>query len=184
MKWVGVAIAAWTLAQPGSAAACGDKLAMMGGGVSFERINLSRYRGNVVLLHPASSPPRGAPAEAELRRALERAGHKVRVVTGPSELDAALESRTVDVILVDGSATPSLPPRSAAAAAGDKEPILLTVVYQAPSTERSATPDSRCVVRADARRGRQVLDAIDRLLAGRARGERVPCAAAPPTHSI
>jgi hypothetical protein len=183
MKWVGVAIAAWTLAQPGSAAACGDKLAMMGGGVSFERINLSRYRGNVVLLHPASSPPRGAPAEAALRRALERAGHQVRVVTGPTELGAALESRTVDVILVDGSAAPSLPPRNAPAA-GDKEPILLTVVYEAPAAELPATPDSRCVVRADARRGRQVLDAIDRLLAGRARGERMPCAAAPPTHSI
>jgi len=184
MKWVGAAVAAAMLTQWGPAAACGDKLAMMGGGVSFDRVNQRRHRGNVVMLRPADVRSHAGAAEDDLRRALERAGHRVRVMAGVAELDAALGSGTVDVVLIDRVAVPSLPQRELATLTGEKEPIVLALVYaKASADDTRPMADGRCVVRADAQRGHQVLDAIDRLLASRARGERVPCAIAPPTQT-
>jgi hypothetical protein len=58
--------------------ACGDKLSMMGGGVSFEMLNPSLHQGRVVMYITPGSPLHKA--NAELRKSLERAGHKVRSV--------------------------------------------------------------------------------------------------------
>ena len=81
---------------------------MMGGGVSFERINFSRHRGNVVMLLAPDSQLRVAATDLDLKRSLEKAGHRVRTFETTGELAAALQSGTVDVVLVDGATAASL----------------------------------------------------------------------------
>ena len=89
------------------AAACGDKLSMMGGGVSFELVNPTRHRGNVVLFVTPDSPLRLSKREQTLEKTLRRAGHTVRVVNSPAELASALQAGNVDIVLTDAQeATP------------------------------------------------------------------------------
>ena len=96
---------------------------MMGGGVGFERINFSRHRGNVVMLLAADSEMRVAAADLELKRSLEKAGHRVRTLATTSELAAALQAGDVDVVLVDWAKAASLQQQVAAATPGSKRPI-------------------------------------------------------------
>ena len=183
-RFVGLFVAVSTLVQAVPAAACGDKLSMMGGGVGFERINFSRHRGNVVMLLAADSEMRVAAADLELKRSLEKAGHHVRTLATTSELAAALHAGDVDVVLVDWAKAASLQQQVAAATPGSKRPIVLTVVYKSGTGGLPTTRvDRLCVARADKQNGRPVLDAIEYALASKARGEPVACGAVTPTQS-
>jgi hypothetical protein len=180
----GLVVAVTTLLPSGPAAACGDKLSMMGGGVSFERINFSRHRGNVVMLLAPDSRLRAVAGDHQLTRSLEKAGHRVRALETTSELASVLQSGSVDVVLVDGDSAGSLQRHMAAASPGTSGPIVLTVVYK---PDDDGVPmhhlDRLCVARADKHNGRQVLDAIEIALARKARGEPAVCGAAPPIQS-
>ena len=94
------AAAVLVVTVPVPAHACGDKLSVIGGGVSFDRVNENQYHGNIVMLLEPDSTLRAANDELKLRRALEYAGNKVRTVETPTELANVLGQGHTDVVLV------------------------------------------------------------------------------------
>jgi hypothetical protein len=181
---VGMVAAVLATVPSGPAFACGDKLSMMGGGVSFERINASVHRGSVVMLLAPDSQLRATAADLELKRSLERAGHTVRTLTTTDELAAQLRGGGVDVVLVDAWAAENMQRQIAAAAPVASKPIVLTVVYKAGAGGQPTTRvDRLCIARADKQNGRAVLNAIEQELARKARGEPVACSTVPPVQS-
>ena len=93
--------AATTLLAASVAQACGDKLSVIGGGVSFDRV--SQHRGNVVMLVEPNSSLRAANDDLKLRQALEYAGNKVSTVETSAELTRVLDKGKTDVVLVSWS---------------------------------------------------------------------------------
>lgn len=149
----------------GTAVACGDKLSMMGGGVSFELVNPNRHRGNVILFAPPDSPMRVGKAGQSLEKTLVRAGHKVRVVSTQAELSTALQAGNVDIVLSDAGADAATPRRIAADTGGKAEPEALAVSYRPSAVDASSsTPARTCVTRINSR-SKQLLDAIENVLA-------------------
>jgi ABC-type amino acid transport substrate-binding protein len=82
-----------------AALACGDKLLAVGRGVRFQRANAAREANLVIYSATARS---GAPlGNSKLQIALKSVVHKLQVVQGGSQLDQALKSGRVDVVLVE-----------------------------------------------------------------------------------
>jgi ABC-type amino acid transport substrate-binding protein len=83
----------------GSAAfACGDKLLALGRGVRFQRIQAARQASLVI--YSAGTQNDAALDSARLRSALKRTVRNLEVVRGGSQLEQALKSGQVDVVLV------------------------------------------------------------------------------------
>lgn len=77
--------------------ACGDKLLVIGRGVRFQHV-YAQHRGYLVIYSPGA---RGGANlnSATLQTVLRRAGHQLQTVEGASQLDQALKSGKVDVVL-------------------------------------------------------------------------------------
>jgi hypothetical protein len=180
-RWVGLVVVA-AFVQPEPAAGCGDKLAMMGGGVRFERINHSRHRGSVVMLAAPSAIPGAAAVDIGLKKSLQRAGHRVRVLQGADELEPLLRAGEVDVVLLDGSAADGMQRQLTTSGRGGRDPVVFTVVHQPVAQSTVPHLDRLCVIEA-ARHGRQVLEAIEKALAAQARGDPVSCRTSPQVQS-
>jgi hypothetical protein len=82
--------------------ACSDKLSIIGGGVTYDMF-AGEHRGNIVLLVEPNSPLRAANDDLKLRQALQKAGHRVRMVESTAELAGVLDKTRVDVVLVSWS---------------------------------------------------------------------------------
>jgi ABC-type amino acid transport substrate-binding protein len=88
------------IALSGTAAlACGDKLLAIGRGVRFQHGYAAR-QGNLVI-YSARTRSGATLSTSKLEATLRRAGHKLQIVDGDSQLDEALKSGKVDVVLVD-----------------------------------------------------------------------------------
>jgi hypothetical protein len=160
------------LAQ-GPAVACGDKLSMMGGGVSFELVNPAGHRGNIVLFVTPDSPLRLSNREQMLEKSLRRAGHTVRVVNSPAELASALQAGNVDIVLTD--AQEATPRPIAAGPDAPTEAASLALTYRPAAADFSSTSPSRtCVARVD-QRGKRVVDAIENVLATKGKVVATSC---------
>jgi hypothetical protein len=166
------------LGQP-TANACGDKLSMMGGGVSFETLNPSLHQGRVVLFITPESSLHVSSAGQGLKKTLERAGHQVRSVDSAASMQSALRSGDIDIVLTNLGDNAAVPVPTSARA-----PAMLSVVYK-PTADAfsgsSVTPT--CTARADKARGRQMLEAIENVLAHKGRGLGPNCAPASVTKS-
>jgi ABC-type amino acid transport substrate-binding protein len=82
-----------------AALACGDKLVAVGRGVRFQRAYAAHEANLVIYSATAHS---GAPLDSsKLQTTLKRVVHKLQVVQGGSQLDEALKSGRVDVVLLD-----------------------------------------------------------------------------------
>jgi hypothetical protein len=165
------------------ALACGDKLSMMGGGVSFDLVNPGRHRGNVILFAPPESPLRLGKNGATLEKTLERAGHKVRRVDTTTALAAALQAGNVDIVLTDAGDAVATPQRVAAASGSQAEPAPLALSYRPTAADLSSASLGRtCVAQFDSR-GKQLLDAIENVLAAKGQVAAASCAPASVTSS-
>jgi DNA-binding NtrC family response regulator len=161
---------------PALAMACGDKLAMMGGGVGFERINQSVHRGSVVMIVPPNSSLRAANEALDLKGTLERAGHRVRTVDSLEELAALLTGGGTDVVLVDLREAGEMHPAARTETIGAEPPSVLTVLYKPGKDEiDAASRRGQCVARADKRRGHQLLEAVEQVLEQRQKGLPATC---------
>jgi ABC-type amino acid transport substrate-binding protein len=90
-----------TIVLSGTAAvACGDKLLVIGRGVRFQR--LSAARQSTVVIYSAGAQ-RGPLGNARLQTTLKGAVHQVQVVHGGAQLDEALNSGHIDVVLVESA---------------------------------------------------------------------------------
>ena len=81
------------------ALACGDHLLLMGRGVRFQNAYAS-HQGNLVI-YSTGTQSGATLSSTKLQTALRRAGHKLQIVEGGSQLDEALKSGKVDVVLID-----------------------------------------------------------------------------------
>lgn len=84
------------LTRSPSALACGDKFLLIGRGAG--------YRSRYVAIHPASILLLGAKAagngDVDVRRILQRAGHRVDYEPDAGRLDAVLKSKPYDFVIV------------------------------------------------------------------------------------
>ena len=149
---------------PGAATACGDKLSVIGGGVTFDKF-AAEHRGNVVLLVEPNSPLRAANEELKLHQALQKAGHRVRTVESKSELAAVLAQSKVDVVLVSlGDADVGNQVESGTA------PSLLRVAYKAdPTTVAAASSGGECFVLAANKQDPELVHRVGELIAQRSK---------------
>jgi hypothetical protein len=176
-KSLGLAIAIALSTVAATAMACGDKLAMIGGGVSFERISQTAHPGRVVLLIAPDSPFSQADTDLKLTESLRRSGHSVRRVASESELEAALDKEAADVVVVYWTDAGTV--NSRLGAATTTAPTVVPVVYHPTAGQLSdATAQSKCVAQVDKRRGRQLNETIDRAVEKRKSGQPLDCASA------
>jgi hypothetical protein len=157
------------------ALACGDKLAMIGGGVSFERIAQTAHPGSVVMLIEPDSPLSRADSDLKLSESLRRTGHSVRRVASTQELESTLRQQSADVVVVywteAGNVTSQL------GAATSTAPAVVPVVYHAtPEQLHDATTQSKCVAEVEKRRGRQLTETVNRAVQQRKSGQPFSCA--------
>ena len=119
------AITATTLSQGALPVhACGDKLMMLGRGIRFQSKHTPRAAA-VLLYLPESAT--GQPlTDPKLESALREAGHAVRAVTTPADLDGALRSGTFDVVLANVTDAAALE-RARGATAGTV--VVLPAIY-------------------------------------------------------
>jgi hypothetical protein len=104
--------------------ACGDKLLMLGRGVRFQSKHTPRAAS--VLLYLPESATGLALTDPKLESALREAGHAVRAVTSPADLESALRGGTFDVVLANVTHAPELE-RALGLAAGNA--VLLPAIY-------------------------------------------------------
>jgi hypothetical protein len=86
--------------------ACGDKLLMLGRGIRFQSRHTPRA-ASVLLYLPQSGLGRSL-TDPNLESALREAGHAVRAVTSPADLESALRGGTYDVVLANVTDAPEL----------------------------------------------------------------------------
>lgn len=159
---------------PTAAYACGDKLAVIGGGVSFDRVGQSRHRGNIVMLVAPESSLRAANETLGLQKALADAGHRVRTVESPTDLTVALERAKADVVLVSWD---DAAPVKAQLASRSPSPTVLPVAYQADKSVLSeARGSGACFAVAERSDDKQFLRAVDRIIEQRRKNSSLQCA--------
>ena len=164
-------IAAAVLTVPAASWACGDKLSVIGGGVSFDR--LARYHGNVVMLVEPNSPLRAANEALKLRQALEYAGNKVRTVDTRAELQSALEQGAVDIVLVSWGESGGL---EAQLAGRSESPTVLPVAYRTDQAQLDdAVRQGTCFTRVEERGDKRLVRAVGRVMELRERKAPLDC---------
>lgn len=153
--------------------ACGDKLSLVGGGVSFERVSRVGPTGRIVVLAAPGSPLQAADSDLGLVAGFRRAGHEVTVVTDEADLARVVHEQRTDVVLAHWSET-----KSAAGRLGTDgtSPTILAVTYKTEDAEAAkAAGVGDCVCRADQRKGRKLSDKVDQILELRRKGQPADC---------
>ncbi len=84
-----------------AALGCGDKLLAVGRGLRFQRA-YAAHQANLVI-YSAGAQGGAALTNAKLQATLRRVVHNVQVARDGAQLDAALKSGQVDVVLIDSA---------------------------------------------------------------------------------
>src|ERR1700680_891539 len=98
LVFAGVLLATALLSENVSLA-CGDKLLVIGRGVRFQR-PFAQHQANIVI-YSNGTQSGTILTSAKLQTTLKQAGHKLQMVEGAPQLDEALKSGKVDVVLAD-----------------------------------------------------------------------------------
>ena len=160
------AAAALLAVLPGSATACGDKLSVIGGGVTFDKFAAEQH-GNIVMLVAPDSPLRAANEDLKLHKALQKAGHRVRTVESTAELAAVLDRASVDVVLVSIGDRMDVD-RALAVRTG--APSMLRVAYKSdPTAVAAASKEGECFVLAVKKQDQALVQRVGALVAQRAK---------------
>jgi hypothetical protein len=128
-----IAVVATVLVQsPGPVHACGEKLMVLGRGIRFQSRHTPRA-ASVLLYLPQTGSARPL-SDPNLETALREAGHAVRAVTTPADLETAFRDASYDVVLANLSDAPDL---ERARAVTDRNAVVLPAVYLlAPSAQQ------------------------------------------------
>jgi hypothetical protein len=118
--------------------ACGDKLMMLGRGIRFQSKHTPRAAS--VLLYLPESASGQALTDPKLESALREAGHAVRGVTSPADLDAALRSGTFDVVLANVTHAPEL---ERAQSVAERNAVVLPAIYLVASASQASKQQSK-----------------------------------------
>lgn len=154
------------------AAACGDKVAALGGGVPFERLQATRLTGQVIVLESQNSVVQAVEKKTGLTQALTQAGHRVRVVDRVEQLETELLIAPPNVVIADRADLVHLTTSLKSLPA---PPALLVAVPMEGATGTANTPANSCIIRANLKHSRAIVRSVDSLVAEQARGKRVEC---------
>ena len=153
--------------------ACGDKLSLVGGGVSFERVSQAAP-GRIVVLAEPGSPLQAADADLGLVAEFKRAGHDVKVVPDANELDRVVREQGADIVVTHWSEAAAT---AARLGTGGTSPTVVSVSYKADDAAAAkAAGSTKCVSQADKSNGRKLTETIDKALERRRKGEPADCA--------
>ena len=115
-----------------AALACGDKLLAIGRGVRFQRV-YAAHEANLVIYSAGTRS--GATLSAKLQTALRRTVHNLQLVQGDAQLDQALKSGKVDVVLVDFTDVTAITRQLQSA---PSKPVILPILVKPSKTELAA----------------------------------------------
>jgi len=108
-------------AAAGNAQACGEVMYRMGGALRYHAF-ITRHPAEILMY--AATASKSASSDDQFHHNLEKAGHKVTVVTGPDALAQSLASHHYDVIITYAADLPTI---NAQLAHAPKEPSLIPV---------------------------------------------------------
>jgi len=123
------------------ASACGDKLLVLGRGVKFGNI-ASSYHASIIAYISESVPQSAAVNDVRFQAALQKAGHKLRLVQQADVLAQAVQSGKYDIILVDVQDTAVAEKQVTLAGVNT---VVMPVVYDNPELKTAAVTQFRCV---------------------------------------
>jgi len=136
-------VAAATLTMAADALPCGDKLVVVGRGRP-RRLKGVQAAAILVYADPAGALP-AALDEGNLRKDLERAGHRIRSVSTRQELTAALGTGTYDLLMTDYRSAEAL--EADAKAAPSRPTVLPTLYNPSPADLAAAERQYHCVMK-------------------------------------
>lgn len=153
--------------------ACGDKLSLVGGGVSFERVGQSVPPGRIILLAEPGSAVQAADSDLGLAAEFKHAGHNVTVVTDSNELDRVVREQGADVVVAHWKEAAATSERLRK---DNSSPTVVSVSYKADDAAAAkAAGVDKCVCQADKGKGRKLTDAVNKVLTQRRKGESADC---------
>jgi ABC-type amino acid transport substrate-binding protein len=133
LRFAGVLLGTAALFHGNLGLACGDKLLSIGRGIRIQQV-YGRRPANVVIYSDANG--KGASiTSAKVQNTLRQAGHKLQTVVGLSQLDKALESEKVDVVLADVVEAAAL---SRHLQSSPSKPIMVPVLFKPSKAEHDA----------------------------------------------
>ena len=107
--------------------ACGDKLSLVGGGVSFERVSQAGPPGRIVVLSEPGSQMKAAETDLGLVAEFKRSGHDVKVVADANELDRVVREQGADIVVAHWSEAAATAGRLGT---GTGSPTVVSVSYK------------------------------------------------------
>jgi hypothetical protein len=147
------------------ALACGDKLVVVGRGLHAKGVRAPQ-RASILLFAEPKSAVAAALEDGNLRKDLERAGHRLRSATSREELEAALSSGTYDLLLADLKAASFAESEAKASAS---KPTFLPTLFNPTAAELAAVShEYRCVVKSPSEQ-KDYISVINEALAERAK---------------
>lgn len=156
------------LSSSPSALACGDKFLIIGRGAG--------YRSRYVAVHPATILLYGKKAagngDVDVRRILQRAGHRVDYEPNDDHLDAALRSKPYDFVIVpiDGVAEAEGRVNSLAAGA-----LVVPIIYASTDEEvKQVEKQYECIAHSEEKQ-RSFLAVLDDAMSMRLKGQPMHC---------
>ena len=153
--------------------ACGDKLSLVGGGVSFERVSQAGPPGRIVVLAEPGSQLQAADKDLGLVAEFKRSGHDVKVVADANELDRVVREQGADVVIAHWSEATATAGRLGK---GSASPTVVPVSYKSSdAAEAMAAGAGKCVCQVDQRKGRKLAETVDKVLDKRRKGEPTDC---------
>ena len=171
---LGLGLLGVVLVLGGDALACGDKLVIVGRGVRPKGYKGAKPASILLYADPKGSVP-AALDQGNLRKDLERAGHRLRSVGTHEELAAALNTGTYDLLFADFKAAPGLEDEANAAAS---KPTVLPTLFNSTAAELAAASSQyECVLKAPGQQ-KDYLTVVNEALAQRAKRASADKAAA------
>lgn len=153
--------------------ACGDKLSLVGGGVSFERVSQAGPPGRIVVLSEPGSQMKAAETDLGLVAEFKRSGHDVKVVADANELDRVVREQGADIVVAHWSEAAATAGRLGT---GTGSPTIVSVSYKSDDAAAAlAAGGGKCVYQADQRKGRKLTETIDKVLDKRRKGQSTDC---------
>ena len=161
--------------------ACGDKLSIVGGGVSFEQVSRTGPPGRIIVLAGPGSPLQVADSDLGLVAAFKRAGHDVKVVADASELERVVREQQTDVVIAHWS---ELQAAAGYLGTDSASPAVVAVAYKPDDAAAArAAGAGDCICRAEQRKGRKLSDTVDHVLELRRKGRPVDCPVTVASHT-
>ena len=143
---------------------CGDKLVVVGRGRP-RRVKGVQAAAILVFADPAGALP-AALDEGNLRKDLERAGHRIRSVSTRQELATALGTGTYDLLMTDYRSAAAVEAEASGAAS---HPTVLPTLYNPSAADLAAAEKQyRCVMKAPSKEN-DYLAVVNEALAERAK---------------